>query len=90
MGPPHFAFQLRKDKLRQTRRREGRYLLGSNLSAQEPEKLWRFYIQLTQAIGLGTAAAIAAAHHAERPTADRPDGQTMKNDLPFELAGRRT
>jgi transposase len=46
--PPNFTFQLRKDKLRQTRRREGRYLLRSNLSAQEPEKLWRFYIQLTQ------------------------------------------
>jgi transposase len=46
--PPNFSFQLRKDKLRQTRRREGRYLLRSNLSGQEPEKLWRFYIQLTQ------------------------------------------
>jgi hypothetical protein len=48
IGPPNFTFQLRKDKLRQVRRREGRYLLRSNLSAQEPEKLWRFYIQLTQ------------------------------------------
>jgi transposase len=46
--PPNFTFQLRKDKLRQTRRREGRYLLRSNLGAQEPEKLWQFYIQLTQ------------------------------------------
>src|SRR5208337_1743669 len=48
MGPPNIAFQLRKDKLRQVRKREGRYLLRSNLSAQEPEKLWQFYIQLTQ------------------------------------------
>jgi transposase len=46
--PPNFRFQLRKEKLRQVRRREGRYLLRSNLSAQEPEKLWQFYIQLTQ------------------------------------------
>jgi transposase len=46
--PPNFTFQLRKDKLRQVRRREGRYLLRSNLSAQAPEKLWHFYIQLTQ------------------------------------------
>ncbi len=44
----NFHFELRKDKLRQVRRREGRYLLRSNLSAQEPEKLWQFYIQLTQ------------------------------------------
>ena len=46
--PPNFSFALRKDKMRQVRKREGRYLLRSNLSAQEPEKLWQFYIQLTQ------------------------------------------
>jgi transposase len=46
--PPNFKFELRKQKLRQVRRREGRYLLRSNLSAQEPEQLWQFYIQLTQ------------------------------------------
>jgi len=43
-----FNFKLRTDKLRQVRRREGRYLLRSNLSGQEPAKLWQFYIQLTQ------------------------------------------
>jgi transposase len=43
-----FAFKLRTDKLRQVRRREGRYLLRSNLSAQDPGKLWHYYIQLTQ------------------------------------------
>jgi len=43
-----FAFKLRTDKLRQVRRREGRYLLRSNLSAKDPGKLWHFYIQLTQ------------------------------------------
>ena len=48
MHPPLFSFALRRDKLRQVRRREGRYLLRSNLSAQGPEKLWQFYIQLTQ------------------------------------------
>ena len=30
-----FSFQLRKDKLRQVRRREGRYLLRSNLSGRK-------------------------------------------------------
>jgi transposase len=45
---PNLTFALRRDKLRQVRRREGRYLLRSNLSAQAPEKLWQFYIQLTQ------------------------------------------
>ena len=44
----NFRWTLRRDKLRQVRRREGRYLLRSNLSGQAPEKLWQFYIQLTQ------------------------------------------
>jgi transposase len=48
MSQPNFTFALCRDKLRQVRRREGRYLLRSNLSAQAPEKLWQFYIQLTQ------------------------------------------
>jgi len=41
-----FTYQLRKKKLRQIRRREGRYLLRSNLTETEPAKLWQFYIQL--------------------------------------------
>jgi Transposase DDE domain len=41
-------FGLDRAKLRQVRRREGRYLLRTNLSAQEPERLWTFYIQLTE------------------------------------------
>ena len=43
-----FAFKLKREKLRQVRRREGRYLLRSNLSGEHPAKLWEFYIQLTQ------------------------------------------
>lgn len=42
------TFSLRKDKLRSLRKREGRYLLRSNMSAEQPDKLWQFYIQLTQ------------------------------------------
>jgi transposase len=42
------SFQLRKDQLRQARRREGRYLLRSNLSGEDPSKLWQLYILLTQ------------------------------------------
>jgi hypothetical protein len=33
-------------KLRAVRRREGRYLLRTNLSADKPEELWRCYMQL--------------------------------------------
>ena len=43
-----FAFKLLKDKLRRVRRREGRYLLRSNLGPEDPSRLWQFYIQLTQ------------------------------------------
>lgn len=44
---PGFSYKLRWDKLRQTRRREGRYLLRSNMPEREPAQLWEFYLQLT-------------------------------------------
>jgi transposase len=43
-----FSFALNRDKLRQARRREGRYLLRTNLCDEDPAKLWRFYIQLVE------------------------------------------
>jgi transposase len=43
-----FRFTLRKDKLREVRRREGRYLLRTNLKADAPGRFWQLYIQLTQ------------------------------------------
>jgi len=42
----HLSFRLDRDKLRRVRRREGRYLLRTNLSADDPELLWRCYMQL--------------------------------------------
>ena len=46
---PHtFGFALRRDRLRRQRRREGRYLLRSNLTGEDPAKLWRYYLQLTE------------------------------------------
>lgn len=43
-----FTWRLRKKKLRQVRRREGRYLLRTNLTQEDPAKLWQYYMQLTQ------------------------------------------
>ena len=43
-----FTVMLNKKKLRQVRRREGRYLLRSNLSGEDPATLWEYYIQLTE------------------------------------------
>ena len=45
---PTFTYRLRKDKLRQVRKREGRYLLRTNLTASDLAELWRYYIQLVQ------------------------------------------
>jgi len=46
--PETFTFCLRMNKLRIVRRREGRYLLRSNLCGEDPAKLWQYYIQLTE------------------------------------------
>jgi transposase len=46
-GSARLEFRLRKDRLREMRRREGRYLLRTNLCDQEPARLWEFYVQLT-------------------------------------------
>ena len=43
-----FTFRLRKKKLRQVRRREGRYLLRTNMPEEDPGKAWQFYMQLSQ------------------------------------------
>ena len=40
------TYQLNRAKLRQIRRREGRYLLRTNLTETDPVKLWNYYLQL--------------------------------------------
>jgi Transposase DDE domain len=41
-----FSFTLNRKKLRKVRRREGRYLLRTNLSDSDPAQLWQYYTQL--------------------------------------------
>jgi hypothetical protein len=43
-----FTYRLNRKKLRQIRRREGRYLLRTNLTETDPVKLWNYYLQLVQ------------------------------------------
>ena len=43
-----FTYRLNLTKLRQVRRREGRYLLRTNLTETDPVKLWNYYLQLVQ------------------------------------------
>jgi hypothetical protein len=40
------TYQLNRDALRVVRGREGRYLLRTNLAADDPELIWRCYMQL--------------------------------------------
>ena len=43
-----FTFRLRRNRLRRLRRREGRYLLRSNLTSEDPATLWKYYMQLSE------------------------------------------
>ena len=43
-----FTYRLDRAKLRAVRRREGRYLLRTNLTESDPAKLWQFYLQLVE------------------------------------------
>jgi transposase len=45
---PPVTFGLNWKKYRQAYRREGRYLLRSNLSGDDPGQLWSYYLQLTE------------------------------------------
>jgi len=40
------TYRLDREKLRRQRRREGRYLLRTNLTGTDPAKLWSLYLQL--------------------------------------------
>ncbi len=43
-----FSFKFNRDKLMAVKRKEGHYLLRSNLNSEEPATLWKYYIQLTE------------------------------------------
>jgi transposase len=43
-----FSFRINRQKFRDTYRREGQYLLRSNLSQRAPATLWEYYSQLVQ------------------------------------------
>jgi transposase len=46
--PETFRFQILRDKLRVVHRREGQYLLRSNLRSEEPATLWKYYTLLVE------------------------------------------
>ena len=87
--PETFSYRLRKDRLRQTRRREGRYLLRSNLQDDDPARLWRLYIQLTeieQAFkelkgDLAIRPSTTSSTTASRPTSSSPSSPIAYKSL---------
>jgi len=46
-----FHFELDRERLRRTLRREGRYLLRSNMQAASPETVWETYLPPNESIG---------------------------------------
>jgi len=46
--PQTFDFAIDRNKLRAARRREGGYLLRSNIKGEHPGHLWRLYLQLVE------------------------------------------
>jgi hypothetical protein len=48
VDPQTFRFRLNRDKLRNVRRHEGQYLLRSNLCAEDPAVLWKYYMLLVE------------------------------------------
>lgn len=46
--PETFSFRLNWQKLREARRREGSYILRSNLTGGDPAQLWTLYLQLVE------------------------------------------
>lgn len=47
-GDGELEFSLDRKRLRTIRNREGRYLLRTNLGGEEPEAIWKAYMQLSQ------------------------------------------
>jgi len=48
VAPETFCFRLNRQRLREVRRREGSYLLRSNMTSGDPARLWSFYLQLVE------------------------------------------
>jgi hypothetical protein len=73
------SFSLNRDRLRNVRRREGRYLLRSNLTESDPALLWQYYIQLVaveEAVKTlkGDLAIRPVFHHDERRIEAQAEG----------------
>jgi hypothetical protein len=65
--PQTFYYRLRVEKFRQAEALDGHYLLRTSLQGEDPEVLWRYYVQLTEIEAafkcLKSDLAIRPIHH---------------------------
>jgi len=67
-----FIYALNRQKLRRVRRREGRYLLRTNLTENDPALLWQYYTQL---VGVEEAFKNLKQDLAIRPVFHQDEGR---------------
>lgn len=80
-----FGFWLSRKKLREVRRREGRYLLRTNLTESDPAKLWEYYLRWvaveeafkTLKGDLAIRRSTINANGASRPISSSPSSRTV-------------
>ena len=76
-----FSYRLDRDKLRQARSREGRYLLRTNLVEEDPAKLWSHYLLLV-AVEEAFKTSKATSRSGRSFTSSRPASR-LTSSLPF-------
>ena len=77
-----FTYRLDRDKLKEVRRREGRYLLRTNLTESDPAKLWQFYLQLVE--------VEAAFKNAQRRSGDPARSSTRRSGASKRTSSSRS
>ena len=87
-----FTYHLDRKKLRRARRREGRYLLRTNLTEDDPAQLWQYYLQLVAVEEAfknlkGDFAIRPIFHQEERGS--KPNLHRLPGLLPADHAARR-
>ena len=80
---PSFSFALNRKKLRKTRRREGRYLLRTNLTDNDPAQLWQYYTQL-----VAVEEAFKNSQRGPGDPSDLPSGRKAdRSPHPYRVLG---
>ena len=83
-----FSSRLDRNKLRIARRREGRYLLRTNLTEHDPAKLWTYYLQLVAVEEAFKNLKGDLAIRSDFPSARTPHRDAYLHRLPRLLSPR--